>query len=97
DEAFSEQAAVRFPQQIAAATHNPILIELSGRLTDRLHESMRATRALWFYAERSSAERLLQEHQSIYEAIAERDESLAASRMEKHIVKVEQVLHERSQ
>lgn len=95
DEASSEQADVRFHKQIAIATHNPLLVDMIESLSHNLHETMKDTRALWFYAERSSAERLLREHQAIYEAIVQRDAEEAAARMDKHIAKVEQVLHER--
>jgi len=96
DEAYGEQADVRFHLQIAAATHNPVLIELMQSLSRKLHDSMRDMRALWFYAERSSAERLLKEHTAIYEAVAARDGEKAAARMEAHIMKVEQVLAEKN-
>lgn len=92
DEAFNEQADIRFHQQIAAATHNPILIEMMESLSSKLHDSMRDTRALWFYSQRSSAERLLNEHQSIYEAILEQNAPDASLHMEEHIAKVENVL-----
>lgn len=95
DEHFIEQADVKFHQQIAAATRNPLLLELMESLASKLHESMKDMRALWFYAERSSAERLLQEHIRIYEAIAGQDAKEASARMELHISKVEQVLNEK--
>ncbi|WP_228101207.1 FadR/GntR family transcriptional regulator [Paenibacillus donghaensis] len=95
DEHFIEQADVQFHQQIGIATHNPLLLELMESLSNKLHESMKDMRALWFYAERSSAERLLQEHIRIYEAIANQDAKEATARMELHISKVEQVLNEK--
>ncbi|RXZ84094.1 FadR family transcriptional regulator [Paenibacillaceae bacterium] len=94
NEAFSEQADVQFHQLIAAATHNPGLGELMESMSQKLHDSMKDMRALWFYAHRQTAERLLQEHRSIYEAIAAGDSAEAAARMELHIAKVEQVLNE---
>ncbi|SDX73869.1 FadR/GntR family transcriptional regulator [Paenibacillus sp. CF384] len=96
DEAFSEQADVRLHEQIAAATHNPMLIELMKSLSIRLHESMRDTRSLWFYAERQSARRLLEEHIALVDAIEQQDEALASSRMEIHLAKVEQVLRDKT-
>lgn len=95
DEHFIEQADVKFHQQIAAATRNPLLLELMESLSSRLHENMKDMRALWFYAERSSAERLLQEHIRICEAIAKQDAGEASARMDLHISKVEQVLNEK--
>ncbi|MGX4583575.1 FadR/GntR family transcriptional regulator [Paenibacillus chitinolyticus] len=95
DEALSEQTDVRFHEQIAAATHNPVLADLMASLSQKLHDSMKDTRALWFYAERSSAERLLREHQAIFDAIRSRQPQEASARMEQHITKVEQVLGEK--
>ncbi|MBB6735952.1 FadR/GntR family transcriptional regulator [Cohnella zeiphila] len=95
DESASEQADVRFHEQIAAAASNPVLGDWMSSLSQQLHESMRDTRALWFYAERADAERLLAEHRSIYEAIAAGDPQLASDRMAAHIDKVEQVLERR--
>ncbi|SFE27743.1 GntR family transcriptional regulator, transcriptional repressor for pyruvate dehydrogenase complex [Paenibacillus algorifonticola] len=92
DEAFSEQADIRFHQELAKATHNPVLLEMMESLSSKLHESMKDTRALWFYAERSTAERLLDEHQGIYEAIVGRQPAEASQLMEAHISKVESVL-----
>ncbi|SFJ50809.1 GntR family transcriptional regulator, transcriptional repressor for pyruvate dehydrogenase complex [Paenibacillus sp. UNC496MF] len=96
DEAFGEQADVRLHERLAKATHNPMLAELMKSLSERLHESMRDTRSLWFYAEHRSASRLLEEHRSIVSAVASRDEALAASLMERHLAKVEQVLREKT-
>ncbi|MFS0722823.1 FadR/GntR family transcriptional regulator [Paenibacillus sp. 1P07SE] len=95
DERAGEQADIRFHLQIAAATCNPVIADLMASLSGRLHESMKDTRALWFYSERSSSERLLREHRAIYEAIAAGDGPEAARLMGQHIAKVEQVLDER--
>lgn len=96
DEIFGEQADVLLHEQIARATHNPMLTELMRTLSERLHESMRDTRSLWFYAEHRSASRLLDEHRSIVSAIRDRDESLASARMGQHLAKVEQVLRDKT-
>jgi len=96
DGAFSEQADVRFHLAVAAATGNPMLLDMMQSLSERLHDSMRDTRALWFYAETSSAERLLREHRAIFEAIASGDADEARQRMDNHLAKVEQVLNERA-
>lgn len=95
DEGAGEQADIRLHTLIARATHNPALIEMMASLLDRYHGSMKDTRALWFYAERRSAERLLEEHTQIVAAIQDGDERKAAARMKEHLVKVENVLRER--
>ncbi|MBM7566091.1 FadR/GntR family transcriptional regulator [Paenibacillus sacheonensis] len=96
DDSFGEQADVLLHEQIARATQNPVLMELMKSLSERLHESMRDTRSLWFYAEHRSASRLLEEHRSIVAAIAARDEALASARMGQHLAKVEHVLREKT-
>ncbi|WP_152393074.1 FadR/GntR family transcriptional regulator [Paenibacillus guangzhouensis] len=92
DEMISEQADVQFHEAIAHATHNPVLSDLMSSLSQQFHDSMKDSRALWFYAERSSAERLLREHQNIYDAIAGSDGKRAQELMDQHIAKVERVL-----
>jgi GntR family transcriptional repressor for pyruvate dehydrogenase complex len=92
DERAGEQADTEFHLLLAESTHNPLLIELIRSLSDKLQSSMRDTRALWFYGDRRSAEALLQEHASIAEAVAARNERLAAERMDHHLAKVESVL-----
>lgn len=96
DEAFGEQADVQLHEQIARSTQNPMLVELMKSLSQRLHESMRDTRTLWFYGEQQSARRLLEEHSGIIDAIRQQDAGQAASRMDAHLSKVEQVLREKT-
>lgn len=88
----SEQADIRFHLEIAKASHNSLMIGMMESLTERLQVSMKASRRLWFFAERASAEKLLQEHRDIVDAIDARDETLAAERMSQHIQKVDQVV-----
>lgn len=95
DERAGEQADTAFHMLLAESTHNPLLIELIRSLSDKLQRSMRDTRTLWFYADRHSAEALLEEHADIADAVADRDERLAAERMDRHLTKVEAVLRSR--
>ncbi|MNH97828.1 HTH-type transcriptional regulator LutR [compost metagenome] len=93
NEEESEQADIRFHLHIAKASHNSLLIGMMESLTERLQESMKTSRRLWFFAERATAELLLQEHREIYEAIQAKNESLAAEKMMLHIHKVDAVVH----
>jgi GntR family transcriptional repressor for pyruvate dehydrogenase complex len=92
DEQSGEQADVQFHLQIAKASHNSLLFQMMESMTQRLQESMKDSRRLWFFAERASAERLLQEHAEIYAAILERNEAQASERIIQHISKVDLVL-----
>jgi len=93
DSAESERADVDFHASIAAAAGNSLLLSLMDSLNQRMTETIRKTRELWFYEEKASAEQLLTEHRSIYQAIAERDPEQAEARMEAHLAKVEKVLN----
>lgn len=95
DEQASEQADTAFHLLLAEATHNPLLVDLTRSLSDRLQTSMRDTRTIWFFADHRSASALQQEHAGIAEAVAAGDERLAAERMERHLAKVEAVLRKR--
>lgn len=92
NEKESEEADIRFHLELARASHNSLLISMMESLTERLQESMSASRQLWFFAERASAVQLLQEHREIYEAIAVQDEKLAAEKMIRHLKKVDDVV-----
>lgn len=92
DETEGEQADVRFHLCIAQAARNNLLLQLMEPLSQRLHDSMKESRRLWFYGEHAEARRLLQEHSSIVEAIRNRDEQAAFDRMRQHLRKVENVL-----
>jgi GntR family transcriptional repressor for pyruvate dehydrogenase complex len=94
NEEESEQTDIRFHLQIAKASQNTLLIGMMESLTERLQASMKASRRLWFFAERASAEQLLQEHRDIYQAIEAQDEKLAADKMMQHILKVDKVVQQ---
>ncbi|GFZ91245.1 HTH-type transcriptional regulator LutR [Paenibacillus marchantiophytorum] len=93
DESLSEQADIRFHLTIARASHNSLFVSMMESLTDRLQESMKESRRLWFFAERASVELLIQEHKDIYEAIKLQHVKLAEDRVMQHILKVDRVVH----
>lgn len=92
NEQQGEQADVQFHLLIAKASHNSLLIHMMESMTQRLQESMKDSRRLWFYSESASAQRLLKEHKGIYEAILDKNEALASERIIAHISKVDLVL-----
>ncbi|WP_262362354.1 FadR/GntR family transcriptional regulator [Paenibacillus senegalensis] len=92
DDGAGEEADVEFHLLVARASHNTLLFQMMESLHDKLQESIKETRKLWFYGERAAAERLAAEHLDIYEAIRLHDEERASSLMQSHLEKVEKVL-----
>jgi GntR family transcriptional repressor for pyruvate dehydrogenase complex len=92
NEELSDQADISFHLHIARASHNSLLVSMMESVAQRLQESMRESRRLWFFAERASAELLLQEHREIYQAIEAMHVELASMKMMQHIMKVDQVV-----
>lgn len=90
DTRLGEQADIDFHLAIAQASH--LLNTLMNSLTSKLAETMGKTRQLWFFADKSSAARLFEEHQAIFEAIVQQDRAEAKRRIQAHLLKVEQVL-----
>ncbi|WP_309866092.1 FadR/GntR family transcriptional regulator [Desmospora profundinema] len=91
-EELGEQADVHFHFAIARGTKNQILVDMMNTISDTMRQTMRESRRIWLYAEEAMAERLLRDHQSIYEAIRDRNSTLAQQRMLAHLVQVEEVL-----
>ncbi len=92
DEEASNQADYQFHLSIAEASHNTLFLTMLTSMNDRLQASMKESRRLWFFSDRSTAEMLLHEHTHIYEAIRDQHKQLAEDRMRAHISKVEQVV-----
>ncbi|MBC8078862.1 MAG: FadR family transcriptional regulator [Gorillibacterium sp.] len=93
NEELSDQADIGFHLQIARASHNSLFVSMMESVAQRLQTSMRESRRLWFFAERASAELLLQEHREIYLAIQDMHVELASTKMMQHIMKVDGVVH----
>lgn len=88
---LGEKADLDFHLAIANATHNQMLINLMGSVSDIMVESMRETRLLLLYSEKGMAS-LFKEHQLIFKAIKERDANEAQKNMLDHLIGVEEVL-----
>lgn len=90
---LGENADLQFHQDIAKATHNDMLINLTSSVSDATLESMRETRRLILYSEESMS-RLYKEHLRIFQAIKDGNAELAEKAMQDHLVAVENVLTE---
>jgi GntR family transcriptional regulator, transcriptional repressor for pyruvate dehydrogenase complex len=92
DKELGEAADLAFHLSIAKAAHNKMLLGLMDMISGTMMESMRETRQLYIYGEESSAERLLAEHEKIYEAIANRQPEEAEKSMIEHLNNVEAII-----
>ena len=90
---LGEQADLEFHLDIANATHNKILINLTSSVSDITLEAMRETRRVILYSEESTP-KLYDQHLRILEAIKSRDAKLAEKAMRDHLISVEDVLSE---
>ncbi|PLT44302.1 Transcriptional regulator, GntR family [Paenibacillus pasadenensis] len=85
DTAAGERADTAFHMAIAGAAGNPLLAGMMESLADRFEATIRQTRELRFYREPGTAERLLEEHAGILDAIERGDASLAERRLTAHL------------
>lgn len=87
-----EQADFRFHMAIAEASHNNILLELMNHVSEMIAEAIGETRRIILYGEQTTAERLLEEHRKIYEAVLENDIEAAQQAMQDHLTNVESMV-----
>ncbi|MGG0238812.1 FadR/GntR family transcriptional regulator [Bacillus rhizoplanae] len=89
DENAGEKADFHFHMAIAEASHNNILLELMNHVSEMIAEAIGETRRIILYGEQTTAERLLEEHRKIYEAVLENDIEAAQQAMQDHLTNVE--------
>ncbi|MFD3447484.1 FadR/GntR family transcriptional regulator [Microbacteriaceae bacterium 4G12] len=92
DEDAGEQADFRFHMAIAKASHNGILIEMMNHVAEMIAKTIGETRRIILYGEQTTAERLAEEHQVIYEAIVNQDGATAEKAIFEHLTRVENML-----
>lgn len=85
------QADLHFHLQIVEATHNQLLINLVQTLTERMEDTIRATRKHRFL-EGNRYKDTFEEHKDIYVAIASGNAQEAKKLMEEHISRIRREL-----
>lgn len=85
------QADLHFHLQIVHATHNKLLIDMVQMLTERMEETIRATRKHRFL-DVNRYEDTFEEHKEIYVAIASGNAKVAKKLMEEHITRIRREL-----
>lgn len=88
---LGEKSDLKFHLAIAKATYNNKLINLMSSVSDIMVKSMKETRYLLLYSEERMAS-LFNEHQSIFQAIKERNAEKAQSCILEHLLGVEKIL-----
>jgi GntR family transcriptional repressor for pyruvate dehydrogenase complex len=88
---LAEQADYHFHLAIAKATHNQMLINLMGSVSEIMVETIKETRRLLLYSE-ERPEELFAEHKLIYEAIKSKQSDQAEKYMYNHLENVESLL-----
>ena len=80
----SEKEDMVFHQTIAKATQNSIIVQLLESISEQMEKAMREIRRMGF-SNTSSADIVLEEHKSIYQAIVEQDVVKAQQSMKNHL------------
>lgn len=88
---LGEDADLSFHYAIAKGTHNKILIRLMSTISDTMRKALQTSRSK-LYEDKTSPERLYNEHYAIYEAIKDHDAEKARKCMLDHLVGVEKQL-----
>ena len=92
DEKAGEKADFHFHMGIAESSHNNILLELMNHVSEMIAETIGESRRIILYGEQTTSERLLEEHQSIYDAVLGRSVELAQQAMLDHLTNVEHIV-----
>jgi GntR family transcriptional repressor for pyruvate dehydrogenase complex len=93
-EAVGEKQDLRFHLTLAEATHNPIMVKLLETISAQVEVTIRESRRLQLYRNKSMTQRFWLEHKAIFEAIRDRDPARAQTEMENHLLYVEQQIRD---
>lgn len=91
---MGEKADFRFHLAIAEASKNPLILGLLNDISELMKESMRETRKIWHQSKQKKMEDLHKDHENIFNAISNKNESEAVQAMTRHLENVETVLKE---
>ncbi|GGH81889.1 GntR family transcriptional repressor for pyruvate dehydrogenase complex [Pullulanibacillus pueri] len=92
NEELGEKADFAFHMAIAKASQNSLLVHLMTNVSEIMVEAMRETRKLWLFSQETTVEKIYQEHREIFQAVKERNATLAQERMLSHLERVEETL-----
>ncbi|RUS46255.1 FadR/GntR family transcriptional regulator [Cohnella sp. AR92] len=87
-----ERTDIEFHLALVKAAHNSMLSKVLDSIMTPMELAIREVRRAELYANRTVAERLLEEHSAIAEAVAARDTAAAADGMKRHLRHIETIL-----
>ncbi|WP_353423544.1 FadR/GntR family transcriptional regulator [Staphylococcus xylosus] len=92
DGTSGEKADLEFHLAIAKAAKNTLLVELLNNISELMRNSMEETRKLFIYSKQKTMNKLLEEHDVIYQAILQQNDVKAVDAMRAHLLEVKETI-----
>ncbi|THF72863.1 FadR family transcriptional regulator [Cohnella fermenti] len=92
DDLEGERTDIEFHLALVKATHNSMLSKVLDSIMTPMELAIREVRRVELYANRTVAERLLEEHSDIAAAVVSRNPEAAAEGMKRHLRNIERIL-----
>ncbi|MGW7977408.1 FadR family transcriptional regulator [Staphylococcus xylosus] len=92
DGTSGEEADLEFHLSIAKATQNTLLVELLNNISELMRNSMEETRKIFIYSKQKTMNKLLEEHDVIYQAILQQNDVEAVDAMRAHLLEVKETI-----
>ncbi len=89
---LGEEADLKFHLAIAKCSQNTLLINLLNQVSEMMAVTMKETRRVWLYSNEITIDQLYDEHDLIFQAIRDQDETKASHFMMVHLDNVEAIL-----
>lgn len=92
DGTSGEKADLDFHLAIAKAAKNTLLVELLNNISELMRNSMEETRKIFIYSKQKTMNKLLEEHDVIYQAILQKNDVKAVDAMRAHLLEVKETI-----
>ena len=92
DGTSGEKADLEFHLAIAKAAKNTLLVELLNNISELMRNSMEETRKIFIYSKQKTMNKLLEEHEVIYQAILQQNDVKAVDAMRAHLLEVKETI-----
>ncbi|MEN3090933.1 MAG: FadR/GntR family transcriptional regulator [Staphylococcus pseudoxylosus] len=92
DGTSGEEADLEFHLSIAKAAQNTLLVELLNNISELMRNSMEETRKIFIYSKQKTMNKLLEEHEVIYQAILQQNDVKSVDAMRAHLLEVKETI-----